>query len=179
MLADTFGDDDEDSDAEDGSDDRQRLMRGNTTPQADSGSTYFGRRGNGGQSQGVSTTGNTTQAAPNAPVSTSSRTIRGAGTTNDGVFANLAAKPERGEKTEDLPPVCFDNNDYAEVSRYFRFSRNRRMYLLTCCRHTNKPQLMPPPLIGRQPSSLPACLPTKSMLMAYLSVLYSHLSGTA
>jgi hypothetical protein len=25
---------------------------------------------------------------------------------NDGVFANLAAKPERGEKTEDLPPVC-------------------------------------------------------------------------
>ncbi|PGH28740.1 hypothetical protein GX50_08515 [[Emmonsia] crescens] len=105
MLADTFGDDDEDSDAEDGSDDRQRLMRGNTTPQADSGSTYFGRRGNGGQSQGVSTTGNTTQAAPNAPVSTSSRTIRGAGTTNDGVFANLAAKPERGEKTEDLPPT--------------------------------------------------------------------------
>lgn len=25
---------------------------------------------------------------------------------NDGVFANLAAKPERGEKNEDLPPVC-------------------------------------------------------------------------
>jgi hypothetical protein len=24
---------------------------------------------------------------------------------NDGVFANLAAKPERGEKNEDLPPV--------------------------------------------------------------------------
>lgn len=27
---------------------------------------------------------------------------------NDGVFANLAAKPERGEKNEDLPPVsCY------------------------------------------------------------------------
>lgn len=26
---------------------------------------------------------------------------------NDGVFANLAAKPERGEKNEDLPPVGF------------------------------------------------------------------------
>lgn len=25
---------------------------------------------------------------------------------NDGVFANLNAKPERGEKNEDLPPVC-------------------------------------------------------------------------
>ena len=24
---------------------------------------------------------------------------------NDGVFANLNAKPERGEKNEDLPPV--------------------------------------------------------------------------
>lgn len=24
---------------------------------------------------------------------------------NDGVFANLAAKPERGEKNEDMPPV--------------------------------------------------------------------------
>lgn len=30
----------------------------------------------------------------------------GNGSTNDGVFANLAAKPERGEKTEDQPPVC-------------------------------------------------------------------------
>jgi hypothetical protein len=26
---------------------------------------------------------------------------------NDGVFANLAAKPERGEKNEDLPPVSY------------------------------------------------------------------------
>ncbi|KAL2386001.1 hypothetical protein RJ035_004824 [Blastomyces gilchristii] len=105
-LVDTFGDDDEDSDAEDGTDDRQRLMRGSTSPPGDNGSTHFGRGGNGGQSQGVSTTGNMAQAAFNPPVSTSSRTIHGAGTTNDGVFANLAAKPERGEKTEDLPPVC-------------------------------------------------------------------------
>ncbi|KAL2368292.1 metal homeostatis protein bsd2 [Blastomyces gilchristii SLH14081] len=104
-LVDTFGDDDEDSDAEDGTDDRQRLMRGSTSPPGDNGSTHFGRGGNGGQSQGVSTTGNMAQAAFNPPVSTSSRTIHGAGTTNDGVFANLAAKPERGEKTEDLPPT--------------------------------------------------------------------------
>jgi Protein of unknown function (DUF2370) len=32
--------------------------------------------------------------------------VVGIGSTNDGVFANLAAKPERGEKIEDdLPPV--------------------------------------------------------------------------
>ncbi|KAG5303589.1 metal homeostatis protein bsd2 [Histoplasma capsulatum G186AR] len=106
-LADTFGDDDEDSDAEDGVDDRQRLMRGNTSPQGNSVSTNFGSGGNGAQPQAVSAAGNVTQAAFNPPISTSSRTIRGAGTTNDGVFANLAAKPERGEKTEDLPPVRF------------------------------------------------------------------------
>lgn len=35
------------------------------------------------------------------------------GSTNDGVFANLNAKPERGEKNEeDLPPVCAEySND--------------------------------------------------------------------
>ena len=36
----------------------------------------------------------------------SSGTSRAVASSNDGVFANLAAKPERGEKTEDLPPVC-------------------------------------------------------------------------
>ncbi|EDN08813.1 metal homeostatis protein bsd2 [Histoplasma capsulatum] len=104
-LADTFGDDDEDSDAEDGVDDRQRLMRGNTSSQGNSVSTNFGSGGNRAQPQAVSAAGNVTQAASTPPISTSSRTIRGAGTTNDGVFANLAAKPERGEKTEDLPPT--------------------------------------------------------------------------
>ncbi|ODH14232.1 hypothetical protein ACO22_06630 [Paracoccidioides brasiliensis] len=103
-LADTFGADDQDSDAEDEADDRQRLMRANnTTTQTGSPSPYSGS-GNGAQSQGVSASGNTMQPTSNPPVSTSSRTIRAAGSANDGVFANLAAKPERGEKTEDLPP---------------------------------------------------------------------------
>ena len=30
---------------------------------------------------------------------------RGPRPVNDGVFANLAAKPEKGEKNEELPPV--------------------------------------------------------------------------
>ncbi|EEQ30504.1 hypothetical protein McanMca71_000790 [Microsporum canis] len=87
-LADAFGDDDGHSDDEEGDDDRQRLMRGspaNTTPDHSTPETPA-RSSN-------------SQARANA---SASRVIRGA---NDGVFANLSAKPERGEKLDDLPPT--------------------------------------------------------------------------
>ncbi|KAK2865217.1 hypothetical protein FQN49_003793 [Arthroderma sp. PD_2] len=91
-LADAFGDDDGQSDDEEGVDDRQRLMRGspaNTTPDHDSAEER--------QTRGD------IQSRPNASTSEPSRVIRGA---NDGVFANLSAKPERGgEKLDDLPPT--------------------------------------------------------------------------
>jgi hypothetical protein len=32
--------------------------------------------------------------------------VYGGGSGSDGVFANLSAKPERGEKVEEHPPVC-------------------------------------------------------------------------
>lgn len=32
--------------------------------------------------------------------------VYGGGSGTDGVFANLSAKPERGEKQEEHPPVC-------------------------------------------------------------------------
>ena len=32
--------------------------------------------------------------------------VYGGGTGSDGVFANLSAKPERGEKVDEHPPVC-------------------------------------------------------------------------
>ena len=32
--------------------------------------------------------------------------VYGGGSASDGVFANLDAKPERGEKTDEQPPVC-------------------------------------------------------------------------
>jgi len=32
--------------------------------------------------------------------------VYGGGSGSDGVFANLSAKPEAGEKTEEHPPVC-------------------------------------------------------------------------
>ena len=95
-LANTFGDDEDDTDVEDDIDDRQRLMRGNpppAEPQHDGPSQI--------QSQSTSAT-QQRPATASASASAPSRTIRG---TNDGVFANLAAKPERGEKLEDLPPV--------------------------------------------------------------------------
>lgn len=40
------------------------------------------------------------------PVFTPPGTARASRPVNDGVFANLAAKPERGEKVDDKPPVC-------------------------------------------------------------------------
>lgn len=52
--------------------------------------------------------------------STGSRVIS---STNDGVFANLAAKPERGEKTEDLPPVCIHLVFRVVNDAYFYCSR--------------------------------------------------------
>jgi hypothetical protein len=33
--------------------------------------------------------------------------VYGGGSASDGVFANLDAKPERGEKTDEQPPVCY------------------------------------------------------------------------
>ncbi|EZF68950.1 hypothetical protein H105_08500 [Trichophyton soudanense CBS 452.61] len=91
-LADAFGDDDGHTDDEEGADDRQRLMRGspaNTTPDIDPSEAPAGS--------------NSAQPAAGRPNASASRVIRG---TNDGVFANLSAKPERGgEKLDDLPPT--------------------------------------------------------------------------
>lgn len=45
-----------------------------------------------------------TESTP--PIASTGRVYGGGSTSNDGVFANLDAKPERGEKTEEQPPVC-------------------------------------------------------------------------
>lgn len=109
-LADTFGDEDG-SDEDEEPDDRQRLMRAN--PDAGSPAAY-GQVASSASSSDARTDG---QDAPRAsplprrptilptfttPASGGSRSVA---QSNDGVFANLAAKPERGEKNEDLPPV--------------------------------------------------------------------------
>lgn len=100
-LADTFDSpsDDEDSDSEngDGVDDRQRLMRGNptegaqhTTENSDAPRIGIERR--------------VTQLPVFTPQPNTRGRVYGAGQ-NDGVFANLSAKPTPGEDLEEKPPT--------------------------------------------------------------------------
>lgn len=95
-LADAFGDDDDDE-SEDEQDDRQRLVRGNSTPTAepahDAGSAQPATNRNGYQS------------VPQ-PAGAQAGRVYGGGSQADGVFSNMAAKPERGDSEKDeLPPV--------------------------------------------------------------------------
>ena len=110
-LADTFddgSDDDDDDDDDDGNnegDDRQRLMRANTAhSEPEHGIIHDGDRPNLSRDATrfpmAVTPATSIPARPyagSAPFSSFSH--------NDGVFANLNAKPERGEKLEEQPPV--------------------------------------------------------------------------
>ena len=101
-LADAF-DDGAPSDDEDEGDDRQRLMRGNPSPSAPSSGSP---RSSDASSQRPATVQRRVTDFPGV-AAPSTRTARPVGSmsANDGVFANLAAKPERGEKLEEQPPV--------------------------------------------------------------------------
>ncbi|GIJ81717.1 hypothetical protein Asppvi_000217 [Aspergillus pseudoviridinutans] len=106
-LADAFGDA-SDSEADDEPDDRQRLMRAHPEQSAPSGGeTAPSSAANNEPSSQSNRSGSTLQRRPtilpsfSTPSSGAGRVIS---SSNDGVFANLAAKPERGEKNEDLPP---------------------------------------------------------------------------
>jgi len=101
-LADTFGADGSESDEENDGDDRQRLMRG--TPPSTS-------------TEQVNTESTTTADTPRPPIIERRAThlpvfaprttgrVYGGGSGSDGVFANLSAKPETGEKVEEHPPT--------------------------------------------------------------------------
>jgi len=108
-LADTFDDgSDSDDDGNNEGDDRQRLMRANTIqsetehrvvhdgdrPELPRTFTRFP-----GVIPPVATTVAARPTAGGAPFNSFSQ--------NDGVFANLNAKPERGEEKEEQPPVSF------------------------------------------------------------------------
>ncbi|KAH8819635.1 hypothetical protein F5884DRAFT_761271 [Xylogone sp. PMI_703] len=92
-LADAFDADGSDSDDDNDGDDRQRLMRGSpssSTPQE------------------TGATGGVTEAEryiPPQPTPRPTGRVYGGGTGSDGVFANLSAKPEVGEKLEEHPPT--------------------------------------------------------------------------
>jgi len=101
-LADTFDSpsDEDDSDDEngDGMDDRQRLMRG--TPEASHG--FEGHGSDDNPRQGIER--RVTLLPVFNTTTPSSGRIYGGGQ-NDGVFANLSAKPTRGEDVEEKPPT--------------------------------------------------------------------------
>lgn len=109
-LADAFGSENE-SDSDEEPDDRQRLMRANHDPQSpvDNGraaATAASSSGPGNDGQDNPRASALARRPTILPTFTpSSGGSRSVAISNDGVFANLAAKPERGEKNEDLPPV--------------------------------------------------------------------------
>lgn len=92
VLHDTFDSpsDDDSSDNDDDDDDRRRLVRSDTTPTND----------------GQRTPPVVERRVAQIPVVYSGRTV-GGGNANDGVFANLSAKPTRGEEVDEKPPVRY------------------------------------------------------------------------
>jgi len=107
-LADTFDDGEgSDGEGEDDGDDRQRLMRGTATQQNTDGRTAHDGTRPAVVQRRVTELPNFTPRT--VPTTGATRRVYGGGSAsvNDGVFANLNAKPERGEKTEEeKPPVC-------------------------------------------------------------------------
>jgi hypothetical protein len=102
-LADAFDADGDDSD-DDEPDDRQRLVRGNSFPVSSASSMY---------GQPAAQTNATPPSRPiQLPVTGASGSpqagsrVYGGGIQSDGVFSNMMARPESGEKTvEEMPPV--------------------------------------------------------------------------
>ncbi|KAI0010707.1 hypothetical protein F4779DRAFT_626999 [Xylariaceae sp. FL0662B] len=104
-LADAFDTDCDDSDDE--PDDRQRLVRASSFPVSTANSTSHSP--NGGQTRPPTTTVQATQLPSSGasihPHQGGSR-VYGGGIQSDGVFSNMTARPERGEKVvEESPPT--------------------------------------------------------------------------
>ncbi|KAI0157129.1 hypothetical protein GGR52DRAFT_565408 [Hypoxylon sp. FL1284] len=101
-LADAF--DAEDDDSDDEPDDRQRLVRGNSFPIPSNTNT---RTSDGDDDRPFAPGGQSTQWAPTGvnPQQAGSR-VYGGGIQSDGVFSNMTARPETGEKiVEEQPPT--------------------------------------------------------------------------
>ncbi|KAL8708785.1 MAG: hypothetical protein Q9220_006346 [cf. Caloplaca sp. 1 TL-2023] len=109
-LADTFDDGSaSDTESNDGGDDRQRLVRGNTIPPIDSQTTTTTTTTDG--SRPVQTQRTVTGfpgVTPIVPGRTRGMPYSTFTSSNDGVFANLSAKPERGEKLEEEKPPSYE-----------------------------------------------------------------------
>ncbi|CAG9939507.1 unnamed protein product [Clonostachys rosea f. rosea IK726] len=102
-LADAFDDDDSDDEA----DDRQRLVRQNSTPSVAPQA-----------SSSQSRTGHSLAQPSTAPVIRSPR-ILGGGSGTDGVFANMSARPERTESEKDEQPPTYEQAAADAVPPYW------------------------------------------------------------
>jgi len=112
-LADAFDADGSDSDEDNDGDDRQRLMRGvPSSPLTEQNNTLAGMASQSSRPPIIErrVTTHIPAFVPPPPPPTTGGRVYGGGSGSDGVFANLSAKPERGEKVEEHPPVsrsCF------------------------------------------------------------------------
>ncbi|MCJ1286184.1 hypothetical protein MMC26_005529 [Xylographa opegraphella] len=104
-LADTFDDGQaSDDEGDNEGDDRQRLMHRTSAAQENAATirpmTSQTQTTSGGQANSVIAN----NPAPSVRAASTGAAYATFSSSNDGVFANLDAKPERGEKTEDQPP---------------------------------------------------------------------------
>ncbi|KAI1411593.1 hypothetical protein F5Y13DRAFT_165318 [Hypoxylon sp. FL1857] len=99
-LADAF--DAEDDDSDDEPDDRQRLVRGNSFPISSNSS----QSPSGGDGRPSAPTGQAQFSSSGTNPQHAGSRVYGGGIQSDGVFSNMMARPERGEKVvEEAPPT--------------------------------------------------------------------------
>jgi Protein of unknown function (DUF2370) len=132
-LAETFDSPSDDEDASDGEDDdagaRRRLVRPQQSESRPipSSNPPIERR--------------VTQYPAFAPTTTR---LYGSGRANDGVFANLSAKPSQNDDVDEKPPVC---SSFTYSVNVFRVHLTNNITY----RHMNKPLQMQRHLTGKQP----------------------------
>jgi hypothetical protein len=97
VLHDTFDSPSDDEDNSDNEDEGRRLVRSDTVPVANGNGIA---NGNGNADSRISPP---VLVRSQIPVTFSGRTVGGGN--HDGVFANLSAKPTRGEDLDEKPPV--------------------------------------------------------------------------
>jgi hypothetical protein len=102
-LADAFDTDGDDSDDE--PDDRQRLVRQSSFPVSIASMSPAGS--SSAERPAVTARQATQWPSTSNPSNAQASRIYGGGIQSDGVFSNIMARPERGEKVvEEQPPVC-------------------------------------------------------------------------
>jgi hypothetical protein len=167
-LADTFDADGSDSDEDNDGDDRQRLMRGTpSSSSTDQINTQYTTTSETSRPPIIER--RATHIPAFVPTPTTGGRVYGGGSGSDGVFANLSAKPERGEKVEEHPPVSGPHCFFRDNEMLTYFPRHMSKPLQMQHRHTGKPRFLRQVLEGRM----------KCILRVCQSALYFPLSGTA